>query len=114
MDISPEAMEKLTGFNWPGNVRELNNVLERAVFVAEGIIEEDDIILDYHSLSEQENKTGNEVGTDSEFPVDLPGKIKKLEEAYIEKAVDHFGSYRKAAANLNISHTSLINKVKKM
>ena len=66
MDISPEAMEKLTGFNWPGNVRELNNVLERAVFVAEGIIEEDDIILDYHSLSEQENKTGNEVGTDSD------------------------------------------------
>jgi predicted ATP-dependent protease len=29
--LSPEALEKLDGYDWPGNVRELRNVLERAL-----------------------------------------------------------------------------------
>ncbi|UCH91333.1 MAG: sigma 54-interacting transcriptional regulator [Nitrospirota bacterium] len=29
--LSPEALERLTGYHWPGNVRELQNVIERAV-----------------------------------------------------------------------------------
>jgi DNA-binding NtrC family response regulator len=31
LEISAEAMEKLSAYNWPGNVRELANVIERAV-----------------------------------------------------------------------------------
>ncbi|HEY3364673.1 MAG TPA: sigma 54-interacting transcriptional regulator [Symbiobacteriaceae bacterium] len=34
--VSPEAMAALSRHNWAGNVRELENVLERAVNVAEG------------------------------------------------------------------------------
>ncbi|MEE9144119.1 MAG: sigma-54 dependent transcriptional regulator, partial [Candidatus Binatia bacterium] len=30
-EISPDAMERLLGYDWPGNVRELANVIERAV-----------------------------------------------------------------------------------
>jgi len=33
--ISPEALEKMKMWNWPGNIRELENVLERAVILAE-------------------------------------------------------------------------------
>jgi two-component system response regulator AtoC len=34
--ISDEALERLVAYRWPGNVRELENVIERAVILAEG------------------------------------------------------------------------------
>jgi len=34
--FNPEALEHLTAYNWPGNVRELENVVERAVVLAQG------------------------------------------------------------------------------
>jgi len=34
--LTPEAMERLSGYAWPGNIRQLRNVLERLVLLAEG------------------------------------------------------------------------------
>lgn len=34
---SPEAMSLLVKYDWPGNIRELQNVLERAMLLAEGV-----------------------------------------------------------------------------
>jgi len=34
-NLSPESLELLTSYAWPGNVRELENVIERAVVVAQ-------------------------------------------------------------------------------
>ena len=34
--FSPEAVERLIGFNWPGNVRQLQNEIQRAVLLSEG------------------------------------------------------------------------------
>lgn len=34
--FSPEVMEQMHRYSWPGNVRELENVIERAVVLAEG------------------------------------------------------------------------------
>jgi len=36
--VSQRAMESLVNYGWPGNIRELQNVIERAVVVAEGPI----------------------------------------------------------------------------
>jgi len=36
--ISPEATRRLTSYHWPGNIRELQNVIERAFFLAKGIV----------------------------------------------------------------------------
>lgn len=33
--LSPEALERLANYDWPGNIRELQNVIERAVILAE-------------------------------------------------------------------------------
>jgi DNA-binding NtrC family response regulator len=33
--VAPEAMEVLRGYRWPGNIRELENVIERAIIMAE-------------------------------------------------------------------------------
>jgi len=45
--ISPQAWEKMKGYNWPGNLRELRNVIQRAVLLAVG-----DTIEDKHLLLE--------------------------------------------------------------
>ncbi len=34
LELSAQAMERLTQYTWPGNVRELQNVIERAVILA--------------------------------------------------------------------------------
>ena len=34
--LEPEAVEALAAYEWPGNIRELENVLERAVVLADG------------------------------------------------------------------------------
>jgi transcriptional regulator with GAF, ATPase, and Fis domain len=34
--LSPEAVDALVAYDWPGNIRELENVLERAVVLADG------------------------------------------------------------------------------
>ena len=34
--IDPEAVEALLAYDWPGNIRELENVVERAVVLADG------------------------------------------------------------------------------
>jgi DNA-binding NtrC family response regulator len=45
--ISPEAMERLTGYHWPGNVRQLQNVIERSVLLCQGArLEASDVKLD--------------------------------------------------------------------
>jgi formate hydrogenlyase transcriptional activator len=40
--VSEAAMRSLTGYAWPGNVRELQNVIERAVVLAQGPVLEID------------------------------------------------------------------------
>lgn len=36
--LSPEACDILTGHSWPGNVRELENVMQRALVLADGMV----------------------------------------------------------------------------
>jgi DNA-binding NtrC family response regulator len=38
-NLSPAALEALQAYHWPGNVRELENCLERAVILADGMIQ---------------------------------------------------------------------------
>jgi DNA-binding NtrC family response regulator len=53
---SPEALAALNAYRWPGNVRELENVIERCVVLAEGlVIQLNDLPLDV-SLPQQATK----------------------------------------------------------
>ena len=36
--VNAETLRRLTGYSWPGNIRELENVLERAIILADGTI----------------------------------------------------------------------------
>jgi DNA-binding NtrC family response regulator len=47
MNFSPGAMQRLLRYDWPGNVRELENVIERAVVLAQrGVLGPDDLGLE--------------------------------------------------------------------
>ncbi len=109
--IEDDAMSALLKYDWPGNVRELNNIIERAICVSDGIIKMDDLMLDKECTPDTASTQISKIEDD--YPIDLPKKLLDIEEAYILKAFKSFGSYRKVAVNLNISHTTAMNKLKR-
>ncbi|MEE8057675.1 MAG: sigma-54 dependent transcriptional regulator [Pseudomonadales bacterium] len=44
MTFSPKAIQAITTYTWPGNVRELENVIERAVILADGDSIDNDLL----------------------------------------------------------------------
>jgi len=65
--ITPEAMDVLRRYRWPGNIRELENVIERAIIMAEenGRIELEDLPADI-ATSHAEGPTATEEVRDLE------------------------------------------------
>jgi two-component system response regulator AtoC len=105
--ICPKALKLLIDYHWPGNIRELENVIERAMVLAEGIrIEEENLpwALDH--------KLTGETGL---FPEDFSLKktARRMEEILIRKALEKTkGNKTKAAKLLEISHPWLLSKIK--
>ena len=106
--ITPAAMSLLLKHNWPGNVRELGNVIERGVVLAE-----DSILLPENFPSElgEESKMGK---MDDWFDgYSLKAAQKILEKKLITKALKTTNGNRTQAARiLEISHPSLLSKIK--
>lgn len=102
--LEPKAMRKLISYNWPGNIRELQNVLERAIaLTADNVIEEKDIMLNYN-LERSENLA------DSSSLTDIIGSY---ERNIIVGALKNNSSIRETARKLDVTHTLLINRIKK-
>ncbi|MEO6058329.1 MAG: sigma-54 dependent transcriptional regulator [Gemmatimonadales bacterium] len=60
MAVDPEAQRRLLAYDWPGNVRELQNVLERAMLLAE-----QDVIGPEHLPPEVQASSGAAAGSDA-------------------------------------------------
>ncbi|MBC7341214.1 MAG: sigma 54-interacting transcriptional regulator [Clostridia bacterium] len=105
--IAPEAMELLINYDWPGNVRELENVIERAMILADGdelsykCLAQYLLDIDYSAVP----------STTDLMPLD------KMEQVMLRMALARYGNSlegkRKAAKSLNISLATLYNKLKK-
>lgn len=101
--IHQSAMRKLISYNWPGNVREFQNVLERAVALSTtDKISEKDIYLNYN-IAPDSNIVGNS----------LKECIENLEKMKIVESLKINKSIREAARSLEVTHTLLINRMKK-
>lgn len=98
--ISRKALEALVEYHWPGNVRELENVIERAVIMAEGeMIEPVDVWLP------------GTAGT-GEFPPQNTS-LAEIERVHILKVLAESGGNKtKAAGALEIDIKTLYNKLK--
>jgi DNA-binding NtrC family response regulator len=102
--ISPEAIKVLTGYKWPGNVRELENVIERAVVLADKpVIGAEDLICQGITQG-----NGGDQGHRNQ------GRLAEVEMSQIEKALETFnGNKTRAAKFLGIDRKTLLRKIKK-
>jgi two-component system response regulator AtoC len=102
---SKKAMECFLQYPWPGNVRELENIIERAMILAE----KDVIDIDVLPMHMQ--------GAKGVTPISLGLSIKKnareMEINLIKDALKKTGGNRlRAARMLEISHKALLYKIK--
>jgi two-component system response regulator AtoC len=106
--LTPAAMAQLLDYHWPGNVRELENVLERAM-----VISDDSQLLAEHLFLEQTRE-----GVEFQAPVTFEGLSIKTAQKVVEKdlitrALQETGGNRTRASRLlEISHPSLLSKMK--
>jgi DNA-binding NtrC family response regulator len=117
LELSPEARERLLSYRWPGNVRELQNVLERAVILADGLtIQADGLQLDAHKPDSEALPTGM-------LPEDFSWEGSL--EAVTERAVNHVErvllesvlresqwNKTRAAEKLGVSPKTLLSKLR--
>lgn len=121
---SPAAMELLERYFWPGNVRELENVVQRAMILAEGtIITPEDLPPIVREAPAAFESAHDVVGADSsleklveDFSIPLPDKVQRLaeqlEKRVIIAALKKAGFKRQETADLlGISRKSLHNKM---
>jgi two-component system, NtrC family, response regulator AtoC len=107
-DISPSAMARLLQHSWPGNVRELENVIERAVILCEK-----NILLPENLPTELGVKTGTKRIDDFLEGFSIKVAQKVVEKRLITRALDATaGNRTKASKLLEISHPSLLSKMK--
>jgi two-component system response regulator AtoC len=104
--IAEDALERLTLYPWPGNARELENVIERAVILADaervGLRELPDGI-----------RTPKPGDPTAEGDLSLRRARRALEVQLIERALRATnGNRTHAARRLEISHRALLYKIK--
>ncbi|MCU0561600.1 MAG: sigma-54 dependent transcriptional regulator [Desulfobacterales bacterium] len=107
-DISPGALSLLLDYAWPGNVRELENAIERAVLLAE-----ERVLLPEHlpvEVGAGRKAAGCDVGTTG---LSLKTAQRETERRLITRALEETGGNRTQASRLlEISHPSLLTKIK--
>jgi len=108
--IDSEALEKLMAYNWPGNVRELENAIERAVNLVSGTRIGAEHILINHRERQLSNDTILGRYDHGDVLADIVGIVEKQ---VIAQALHKSGSIRKAAKSLGVSHTTIMNKIKR-
>ena len=107
--IEPEAMKVLLDYAFTGNVRELENIIERAMVLADGPkLGVDD--LPHHVQSPVRPLEDVELG-DDELSVKKHGAV--LERRLIQKALERTGGNRTRAAELlELSSRALLYKIR--
>ena len=107
-EISPAALSQLMKHRWQGNVRELENAIERAMVFAEGRQLQPD-----HFAPEIGNGTPSDSVGGFIEGYSLKEAQRVLERKLIVKALEETGGNRTRAAKLlEISHPSLLSKMK--
>ncbi len=99
----------LLNYNWPGNVRELQNVIERAMNICnKNFLTAEDLVLSFGK--ELPLKYSTRAIRDD---IKLQEAVEIFEKEKILRSLEKNKSVRKTAKALGVSHTTVINKMKK-
>lgn len=91
--IHPQATDKLLAYNWPGNIRELENIIERAIIMADKEIKSEDLYLPKDHKAESYSK--------SNFTIPDEGiSMNEIEKHVILQALERCDWVQKDAADL--------------
>lgn len=106
--IAPAAMSLLLQYGWPGNVRELENIIERAVVLAEKRVVLPENLPAMFGARREGRRLDDFLGT---FSIKQAQKI--MESSLIRRALEATGGNKsKASELLEISYPSLLAKMK--
>jgi transcriptional regulator with PAS, ATPase and Fis domain len=107
--IKPDALKVLMNYRWPGNVRELENIMERLITLAEGSY----IGIDALPVYIREEL----FATAAAFVLPLSGDAilswDTYEKMIIQKALEEYGTFNKAAKALGLTHKTVAAKARK-
>ena len=104
-ELSPEVLTALREYGWPGNVRELQNVIERAVVLAEGpVIQLSDLPLDVLLPKHREK-----VRTADHLP--LKNATEEFERQIVLRVLERVGGNQSEAARILGLHRNTINRI---
>jgi two-component system, NtrC family, response regulator AtoC len=109
--LDPGVEALLMNYDWPGNVREMENVIDRAIILADG----NHIVL--ADLPPQITKVDQSarLGDNFQSSGTLREQMRKYEAALIYKTIEETGGDRRAAAQkLNIGLSSLYRKLEEI
>ncbi len=106
--VSPQAMERLTAYAWPGNVRELENVIERALVLA------DTDIIGVETLPDALRAPVSPLrAVLADDDLSVKRATRAIEILLIARALTKTGGNRTRAAELlELSHRALLYKIK--
>ena len=103
--IYSDTIDAFEGYCWSGNVRELENLLENLVITTPGdIIRRENLPL---KLRRPQQVSAEE----EEETVSLKSVVERAEYAAIERAIEKYGSIRKAAAALDVNPSTITRKM---
>jgi two-component system response regulator FlrC len=108
--LSEAALAALKGYAWPGNVRELENVVQRALLLADG-----DAQIGPEHLVLADARAPGTVPAAAATTTGLAGDLWEEETRRIVAALNvHHGARQRAAEQLGISDRTLRYKLSKM
>jgi DNA-binding NtrC family response regulator len=98
-EISADAFDRLAAYDYPGNIRELKNVVERAVYMAQGeVLTGSDVDLALPPEAQQAPAPGLGFADDPKLP--LPERVDAFEAWLCKDALERTRYKQKEAAQL--------------
>ena len=111
ISFDPSVEAFLTNYEWPGNVREMENVIDRAIILAE------DNYITLSDLPPQITRVEQSIHNGENFQSSgtLREQVRRYEAALIFRTIEETGGDRRAAAQkLNIGLSSLYRKLEEL
>ena len=104
--MDDELLDQLTQYQWPGNMRQLDNMVLRALTE----VQDEPLSVGHFHLPQTEHMSGGNATLNLDGALD--DIMKEYESQVLDRLYQSFPSSRKLAKRLNVSHTSIANKLR--